>query len=153
MLASRRQVLVGAAVVLASGCDPGRDPAPPTARATPTPTDRLLAAAAARERSLLAAYDEVLARHPDLAVRLSPYRADHAAHLLAVEPAAVVSATVAPSARRTPPREQARLRARLRALEEQAAETYARAAAGAPPGHATLLASLAACEASHAELL
>jgi len=153
VLASRRQVLVGAVVALTSACDLRDERGGPTAEPTPTPTDRLLAAAAARERALLAAYDDVLARHPDLAARLSPYREDHAAHLQAVEPGAVVSATVAPSAARTPRPTQVALRRRLRVLEQEAADTYARAAVGAPAEHAALLASLAACEASHADLL
>lgn len=157
MLASRRQVLVGSVVgavtALTGACDLRGDGRPPAAGPAPRPTDRLVAAAAARERALLAAYDEVLARHPDLATRLSPYREDHAAHLHALEPGAVVSATVTPSARRTPPKAAAALRARLRVLEQEAADTYARAAVGAPDEHAQLLASLAACEASHADLL
>jgi hypothetical protein len=95
----------------------------------------------------------VLARYPDLAPRLSPYREDHAAHLHAVEPGAVVSATVTPSARRTPRKAQAVLRRRLRLLEERAAAAHAEAAVTAPADQAALLASLAACEASHAELL
>lgn len=70
-----------------------RQPAvPPTpqpsqpARAQPTPSplsaDQLLAQrVAVAERALLAAYDAVAVAHPELAGRLAPFRADHAAHL------------------------------------------------------------------------
>lgn len=157
VLPSRRQLLTGAAAALLgaplSACEIRRAPRRPAARPTPTASDRLLSSAAARERALLAAYDDVLARYPDLAPRLGPYRADHAAHLHAVEPGAVVSASVAPSTRRTSKKTQAKVRARLREKEEAAAAAYARQVESAPAEHAALLAVLAACEASHAELL
>lgn len=162
MPVSRRQVLATAAALLGgglagglTGCDARRGPRSPGARptGTPAPADRVLTAAVARERALLAAYDDVLARYPDLAPRLTPYRDDHAAHLHALEPGAVVSASVTPSTRRTPKRVQRRLRARLRAMEEKAAAACARDAESAPRERAVLLAALAASEASHAELL
>lgn len=150
---SRRRLLLGAGVALASACTVQRGPRRPTALATGDPRSPLLAGATGRERVLLAAYDDVLAQHPDLAPELSSYREDHAAHLHALEPGVVVSATVTPSTRRTSRRDAARARDRLRLLESRTATAYARAAVAAPPEHAALLASLAACEATHAELL
>jgi hypothetical protein len=140
-------------MAVASACTVRRAPRRPPPAAAPSPVPDLLAAAAARERSLLAAYDDALGQHPDLAPLLSPYREDHAAHLHALEPGAVVSATVTPSPRRTSRRERTKVRKRLQLLEERVAKGYARDAVSAPVAHAPLLASLAGCEASHAELL
>lgn len=160
VLPSRRQLLLGAAVAVTQACTIRRGPRrPPTASGSTTPTATAAAgpdpvvAAAARERALLAAYDDLLARHPGLAPLLSTYRADHAAHLHALEPGAVVSATVTPAPRRSPRKAEAQARRRLRALEARTAEAHARAAVSAPLAQAGLLASLAACEAAHAELL
>lgn len=121
--------------------------------AAPDPGAGLVTAAAARERALLTAYDDVLAQHSDLAGLLSPYREDHAAHLHALDPGTVVSATVSPTTSRTSRRARARAQERLRALESRAGSAHARAAVTAPPAQAPLLASLAACEHSHAALL
>lgn len=136
MTATRRGLLgllalAPAAVACTSSSEPDR-PAPVD------PDVALRAAAVVRERALLAAYDAALAARPDDA-RLAPLRAEHQAHLEALEGASP-SGTPSPAAAAP---------VDLAAAEREAAAAHAAATAQASPGLAALLAQLAASEASH----
>lgn len=75
-LLTRRWLLTAAgsaAVVVAAGCYRGE----PIPEAGPDPLEPLIAA----ELALMATYDQIIARSPAVAARLTPVRADHAAHL------------------------------------------------------------------------
>ena len=113
-----------------------------------------LVAAAQAERALVAYLDAVLrASEPaagDKRQALTQVRRDHAAHATALD--AALSAYSPTRA------EEAQLHAGLdiagvRAVESAAAQRAARQAARLQGEHAVLLASIAACEATHLELL
>jgi hypothetical protein len=148
---SRRQVLAGVTVALAGACTSNhRRPA------APNPDVALTEAAIARERALIAVYDEARLRHPDLWDELGTYRDDHRAHLHALQPVPALSPDLphtGPSPIPEPAAVLARQRAALAALERTAATAHANATVTASPRLATLLASLAASEASHAAVL
>jgi hypothetical protein len=122
----------------------------PTAPVSPS----VLLDAVAAESRLIAAID---AAHD--ATALSHLRADHVAHREALRGAvqlalgaANVPAT-APSTGSSSPASPRLSLTQLRALETAAASAAAAAAAQLTGANAALLASIAACEASHAELL
>jgi hypothetical protein len=139
--------VAGAAGVLVAACTPltGSDDAavPP---ADTDPLEPLLAA----ELALVASYDAVIAAKPAQAARLKPLRADHAAHAQALKARldprrsnAVAAATTVQVSTVT-----------ALADAEQAAMDGATAACLAATGErAALLASIAACEASHLAVL
>jgi hypothetical protein len=110
-----------------------------------TTDDTLREAAVSREQALLAAYAAAVPAHPARAAELGQLLTDHGAHLRLLSPATAPTAT--PGAGRPPS-----LRA-LAAQERAAAAAHAKAALSASRDLAALLASLAACEASHAALL
>ena len=174
---ARRTVLIGGSVgvgLLVAGCtsDGPSSPAP----TSPAPPDPLLAELA-DERTLIAAYDATMARHPALRARLSAVRADHAAHaaalVTALGPAAPPSpapsgTTPAPSgtspsstgtassatASSSPvPGTAVAAVAALRAAERAAASGRGTIALTAPPDRARLLAGISASEASHVAVL
>ena len=85
---------------------------------------------------------------------LGQARADHAAHLHALEQLVATYPTPAPSATSTPaPAGTPRTLVALRSAESAAATASAERARRLTGGPAALLASIAACEATHAELL
>lgn len=134
---TRRAVLAGAGGLLLTACTGRRTPA---ARPTPDPDVALRAAAVARERALLAAYDAHLAATPALAARLAPLRADHLAHLQALGAGPVPGPAPAPLPV-------------LADLERRTAEGHAQDCVTASRRLAPVLASLSACEASHLVVL
>ena len=152
---SRRWFLAGgAAIVLGGGggaiaellsSQDGAGTPPP-----PRPPQALLAAATA-ERALIADLDATTGGTPATRRVIVAARADHAAHLRALE-ALLSRFRPAPAARRRH-RGTPRTSAQLRAAEERAAHAAADRGAEMGGGYAALLASIAACEASHAELL
>ena len=166
----RRAVLLAAAALATAGCTARgtrQQAAPP-----PDPDVVLADEAAARERALLAAYDEAVARDPALAERLGPLRAEHAGHLASLGVPAVPAgpsdptgapsggpaagdATPAPPAVRPPdlPADPALILPWLAELERRASTAHAGAAVRAGRGTAVVLASLAASEAAHAAVL
>jgi hypothetical protein len=169
---TRRQALAAAfALACAAGCHgrgaPAEAPSPPS-QTRPPPPDPLVAILDTEQR-LIAAYDATAAAHPALATRLAPMRADHAEHASALERALgrTPPATLGTSSPGTgsagagtptpaPPRvpgNRTRALAALRAAERAAAAARASAAETAPADRAVLLASIAACEASHEVLL
>jgi hypothetical protein len=136
----------------------------------PAPPPELVAAAAS-ESALLSAIDGALAHDPSLRSLLAGVRADHVAHQAVLRaaldayastpaasapaastPAASTPANASPSASPAPPQPQLS-RPQLRALELQAAATASRYARALSGPDAAVLASISACEASHAELL
>lgn len=163
MQPSRRQVLLAAGVATAAACttDKPLRPLPPTLDET------LRAAAAAREQSLVDAYVAALREHPGLTSTLAPVLGDHAAHLAALRPdtpsatatATPVTTPLTTRTPRAPARSAAATLAGLAALEHEAATEHSTAAERAETDIscgrvlAPLLASLAACEASHAVVL
>ncbi len=123
----------------------------------------MLDAAAENESRLLASYAATVARHPDLEARLGAFVARHQQHLEALTaaahpdaaPAAPV-ATASPDATATAgvPGSGAEAVAKLSAAEQLAAtgrDSDVRTVKGAE--HARLLASIAACEATHVAAL
>jgi hypothetical protein len=175
----------------ASTTPPGRSPQPaatsvPAAStsASPKPTvsalspDQLVAQrVAAAEQALLAAYDAVTLTHPELAGRLAPFRADHAAHLQGLVPGATPStppsnttssnttpsstpvASIPPSGTASagpplssPPVSTAVFH-QLADLERDAAAARLGDVATTSGSLARLIASIGGCEAAHAALL
>jgi hypothetical protein len=149
----------GAAGLLLAACTD--TPAPAPAPTTPPPPDPLLAELAA-ERTLLAAYDAAIARHPGLRPRLAGPRADHAEHVTALaryagEPTPTPTPSISSPAVTSPapavPGTPAAALAGLRAAERAAASARGTAALTATPARAALLAGISASEASHLVVL
>jgi hypothetical protein len=127
------QTLLLAPVV--AGCTDDK----PSRRSVDSPDVALRQAAIARERALIAHYRSAAAPSTVLAA----VAADHEAHLRALGAGpAEPSTSPAPSGAPTTP-------AALATEERRAAAAHAAAALDASPSLAALLASLAACEASH----
>jgi hypothetical protein len=169
----RRQVLAGLAVAaasLAAGCTadvrppPGPSTGPGLAQ---IPIDRFTVQWAS-ERRLRDTYAATVTRHPGLAGQLAGIRADHDAHIQALEAALGVSSPPAPSpsASGTPPTPTPDLAAagRIPATPAAALAALRRAEATAAGERATgclaetgeraaLLASISASEASHEAVL
>ena len=112
-----------------------------------------LSAALAREQQLLSGLDAATRADPALRVRLAPLRADHAAHLEVLQgllsrygptPASASGSNAPPAPVGV---------AGVRRAELAASRATAAAALTAPGGDAGLLASIAACEATHAAVL
>jgi hypothetical protein len=153
---------------------------PTSASASPEPTvsplspDQLVAQrVAAAEQALLAAYDAVAVAHPELAGRLAPFRADHAAHLQGLVPGATppqttpsntATASNGPASSQpssaasvgpplsSPPASTAILH-QLADLERSAAAARLSDVATTKGSLARLVASIGGCEAAHAALL
>jgi hypothetical protein len=152
---SRRWFLAGGAAALLGGGagvaadflhDAGPRPRPPAPAA--------LRAAVAAERALIADLDATTGGAPEVRRIIAAARADHVAHLAALtdlltryRPAPHASAS-APAPRGAP-----RTLAQLRAAEQRAAAAAAQHATALFGAQAAMLASIAASEASHAELL
>ena len=204
---SALRLLGVAALGLAAGCRSGKQRTAPTSPLAATPTgsrppaptsappktsptsprptvsalsaDQLLAGrVAVAEEALLAAYDAAANAHPELAGRLAPFRADHAAHLNGLMPGATPSSatpsstapsTTAPSSTTpssippsgnasasaplsSPPASTAILR-QLADLERSAAAARVNDVAATSGSLARLVASIGGCEAAHAALL
>ncbi|MCW2494796.1 hypothetical protein [Jatrophihabitans sp.] len=158
---SRRGFVIGglASVLLAGGAGATVAMLRPLSRhrATPKQPPAALTAAAAVEAVLLRDLDRAIAAAPANGTVLRQLRADHAAHLAgltaAIRVAVFDGTTPAPSASSTPPLAPLRSTAQLRAAETAAARAAAAGALTLTGDDAALLASISACEASHAELL
>lgn len=164
---TRRRLLAaavaGAVAGLGSGCTGSHEVA-----TTPVigPDHGPLAAALARERALLTAYADAMASFPQLAAELGALGGQHQQHLEALlehagtSPTPGSSATLKPTAQPSSsaqhPDSSARakaMRRRLADLERATGQQHGDAAVSASRVLAPLLASLAACEASHALVL
>ena len=152
----RRAVLTGLLGTVAgaslAGCWPLTSS--PTAHPTPHP----LAPTLAGTLALIDRYQATMAAHPDLGARLQPLLADHQAHLDALRTA--MGGTASPSgspAAASPSTSVAAdapgAVAALRAAEQAGQSEAAGACLAAPPGYAPLVGSIAACRATHAEVL
>ncbi len=156
----RRTVLglagAAAGVLAAAGCSGTGDPAGAPAPTTPPPADPLLGELA-DELTLVAAYAATVVRHPALATRLAGPRDDHVEHAQALRQELDATGTPAPTLSPLPPRPvpatPAAALAALRAAERAAAAARGAAALAAAADRAGLLASVAACEASHQQVL
>jgi len=156
--AQRRVFLVGGAAVLLAGAGGGLAGvlATPRARSAPEPVaPPTLLAALDQERTLLATLDAAAAGTAPRDV-LNQIRGNHLAHLDALRGAvaeAIYPATHLPAPSGSASGNQSATRAQLRAAEQAAATAGARRAEGLRGADAALLASIAACETTHAELL
>jgi hypothetical protein len=149
---SRRSLLLGgAAVLLAGGGGVAAGVLRPVADDGPSgrPLADLVAALAA-ERSLIASIDATTGGDAAVRTALRQIRADHVAHHSALQAAVSAFPRSAPEPRPGPA--VALDVAGLRSAEQRASARAATHAARLEGQHAALLASIAACEASHAEL-
>jgi hypothetical protein len=112
-----------------------------------------LAAAADAERALIADLDATTGGAPVVRRVIVQTRADHAAHLAALTELLARYRQPSASASPAPPRGTPRTLAQLRAAETGASAAAVRHASALHGAQAALLASIAACEATHAELL
>ena len=159
---TRRAVLATGGALALAACLPADNPRPPR----PDPDLRLRRVVAAEVRVLVAAYAAVAAAVPDAGsarlARLRSLAAEHEAHVVALEgppPTASPSpstSTGSPSPSAAPPQVPSTPAAAvtwLAGLERAAADrrTGQVLRAGADLGR--LLASIAACESTHADLL
>ncbi|MCU1669098.1 MAG: hypothetical protein JWP40_2025 [Blastococcus sp.] len=150
---SRRGVLLSGLAVLAAGGGGvaiGALQHLHTAELPPAPAE--LVAALAAERSLIASIDATTGGSPSVRAALVHVRADHAAHQDALRAALATYRPAASASASLPPAAALHL-AELRAAEAQASTRAAARAAAITGRTAALLASISACEASHAELL
>ncbi len=161
---SRRSVVLAGLVAPLVACTRAAQPPAPAAGSSPagatTPAPGppvqpdgdapVRAAAVARERRLLVAYDAALAADPG-ARDLAALRQEHVAHLLAL--GAGPPAPPRGGGRRRDRRAAERARAGLARAERGAADEHARDLLTASRGLAAVLASLAAAEASHLVVL
>jgi hypothetical protein len=122
----------------------------PSARQRPRPP-RALVDAAAAERRLLADLTATTGGSAEVRQLVRAVAADHRAHLVALE--SLLAAYRAPSGPSSVPSGVPLTKAQLRDAESGAASAAARRAAGLSGAPAALLASIAACETTHAELL
>jgi hypothetical protein len=155
---TRRSVLaasLAAPLLAAAGCGGPAAATPPIRR----PSDvEILREAITAKKNLIGAYTAVLASHPDLGGQLEPLLADNRAHLAElqrrlIEPSRQAqTGTAGPSRQPSPPPAPADRNAALTALrsaERTAAGTHVAQLRTVTPSLAQLLASIAACEATH----
>jgi hypothetical protein len=153
---SRRAVLLGgAAVVVAAGGGLAVGALRPVAaddEGTGRPPGDLVAARDA-EQVLIAAIDATTGGSALVRTALRQVRADHLAHQIALQAAldSYPQSPAGPSPSTSAPAEALDVAGLLSAESAASAQAAARAARLSGPS-ATLLASIAACEASHAEL-
>jgi hypothetical protein len=144
-LIARRSLLAAGVAALAAACT--EPPEPPA----PDPLEPLLAGTVA----LADRYDATIATVPTLAARLTPLRDAHRSH--AVDLARMIGKPL-PSGTPAPPSpsasaDPAGAAAALRTAEQQAQRAAVDACLAAPARRAPLLGSIAACRATHAEVL
>jgi hypothetical protein len=153
---TRRAALAGmlgaAAAPVAAGCRPfgGRDQ-------EPTPDEVIRDRVLAGKRTLLEQYAATLERHPGLRTRLAPLRAEHEAHVTALngspKPTPTASSAGASPAPPSVPATAGAALAKLATAERAAADARLADLAGASPRLARVLAAMGGCEAAHAALL
>jgi hypothetical protein len=136
-----------------AGCWPGSNKP-----ATPPPPHPLTSAVAGTQ-ALVDRYRTTIGGYPDLGARLEPLLANHRAHLDALRNAmGLPSPSASPSAATASPSasvaaDQAGALAALRTVEQAARTEAATACLAARAEYAPLLGSIAACRATHAEVL
>jgi hypothetical protein len=152
---SRRWFLAGGvAAVLGAGAGVAAEFVHDRHDVTPPPSPPpALKAAAEAERTLIADLDATTGGAPVVRRVIVQARADHAAHLAALSALLAAYRQPSPSVSPSAPPGTPRTLAQLRAAETKAAAAAARHADALRGKQAALLASIAACEATHAELL
>lgn len=109
--------------------------------------------------TLLSRYDATIAAQPDLSSRLAPLRADHAAHVDALNaamgrtPSPTPSASASGSPGPAVPTGTKAAVAALRGAEKTAQGDAAKVCMTVPAQYAELVGSIAACRATHLEVL
>jgi hypothetical protein len=110
--------------------------------------------------ALVGRYDATIAAQPNLSGRLAPLRADHATHVEALNaamgratPSAIPSAGASGSPGPAVPTDTKAAVAALRAAEKTAQGDAAKTCISVPAQYAELLGSIAACRATHLEVL
>ncbi|MDG4829662.1 hypothetical protein O7627_10140 [Solwaraspora sp. WMMD1047] len=158
MLRGGALAALAAAVGTLTGCDLlDREPEPAP---EPDPLAPLLAGAL----DLAARHQRAIADHPQLADLLGPIEAAHRAHaeelarltgtgLPSSTPALPSSNPPAPTGGPASAGDPAAVRAELRAAEQRGREAAAEACLAAPAERATLVGTIAAARAAHAEVL
>ncbi|MGH3734831.1 MAG: ferritin-like domain-containing protein [Micromonosporaceae bacterium] len=110
-------------------------------------------------RVQLARYEAAITAHPGLAERLRPLRDNHTAHvttlakLVGPQASASPSAAASASAPATPPADEKAALAALLTAERDGQAYAVKACLAARDEYAGLLGAIAACRASHAEVL
>lgn len=169
---SRRSLLIAGAIVPLAGCDllesaDGQEPTP--SPASPHPDDVIRARAVEAERALTALYVAAAAAHPDLEADLELFADRHLRHIAAIEstvPAPPPGTPTPTPAARAPATESASPVPPDVAADPEAAVGQLRDAEAAAVDErttdcleardqrlATVMASIAACEAAHDRLL
>jgi hypothetical protein len=161
VLAASLAVLPAAGSLLATAACGTSAAAKPAAR--PPSSVEILTAAIAAKKDMITLYKAVVAAYPSLATRLEPLLRDNEAHLAELQrrlihpaPASMPArATGRPSAKPSPPVPAGRAAAlaALRSAEASAAAAHAEQLQTVTPSLAQLLASISACEATHAAAL
>lgn len=161
---TRRRVLTASALALtaagAAGCTPGR-PWPWATPPKPAPDVAVLHKAIAAEDAMISRYAAVISAQPALTATVSPLLRQHQSHLAQLRERLLVPAGASPSpAASARPRRAPVPAGRTGALEYlrvaergQAALLVRDLATVTTPSLAQLLASIGACEATHAVLL
>jgi hypothetical protein len=153
---TRRAVLTGLAgagtALALGGCWPKKDG--PAARPTPHPLTPVVAGTV----GLIDRYQAALAAHSDLGTRLQPLLDEHRKHLDALReamgtPSPSASATASASASASVAPDPAGALAALHAAEQSGQTEAAAACLAAAADYAPLLGSIAACRATHVEVL
>jgi hypothetical protein len=147
MLGAGAVVAAGGIGTLVAAVQPRHQGA--TSRVEPPPT---LTGALAREDALVAGLDATLHGDSALGARLLPLRDDHSAHAAALRSALAAYPTASPSPSPSAAPTAPTLTA-LRAAELAAARSAAEDSLALRGADAALLASISACEATHAEML
>jgi hypothetical protein len=154
--ATRRAVLAGLAGGVTgaalAGCWPASDK--PAVQHPPHPLTPVLASTGV----LVQRYRATIAGYPDLAERLTPLLADHEAHVEALHkaigtPVASASASPGPSVSASLAPDAAGAVAALRRAEQTGQADAVTACLAAASDDAALLGSIAACRATHLEVL
>lgn len=153
MLASSATLLAGAAAVLTGCSGPNPLAGPPPV----SPEVHEVFGAIAAEEALINTYNRAIARYSGLSATLAPLLADHRAHLARlrariVEPPGHHLAVRASRAV-TVPGSRAATMTMLAGAERSAASACLRRLGAVPASTAQLLASIAACEVTHAQSL
>lgn len=155
---TRRALFGGSLALAVTACEPFGSA---ESHARGDPDVDTVRRALAGEEELLARYEAVLRRHPQLASRLDAFAAEHRAHRHALRarvspspsPISPSAAPVKSPRHSTVPPDSDQAISGLAEREQTAAAARLDDLATAPPFLAQLLASIAAAEATHAALL
>lgn len=121
------------------------------------PPPHPLAAVLHDTRALLGRYESAITAQPGLAERLTPLRDNHDTHVTELKrligPSASATPSAAASAPDQPPTDEKATLTALRTAEREGQAYATKACLKAKPEYAGLLGSIAACRATHREVL